>query len=296
MAQVEAFGNQACQSDLMEIISTVEAWREMAELPNADDRAAAWVTNYEATFPSVFEVYYSAWGSPAQRGDAASQAPILIDQILAAEGRARHLVAHAENDFREAGLLQEELCVVMLVGAHTSNGWVAEHKGQRSLFLALEYLGTPSFDDLLVVHELSHVVQAQLSPAAGARTYASSLAVMVEGAATATSRVLRPGHTDSAYLWMDDDHQEWLNNCDASAAAIASLLLRHADTPDDDGAVAPLFRNRPGHGIPARAGYWAGERIARAMLQDGTDLRDLLSMKPPEARTRVIEWATATHS
>lgn len=294
MAHVEAGGSQTCQSDLMEIISTVEAWREMAELPNADDRAIAWIKSYEAMFPSVFEVYYSAWGSPAKRGDAAAVAPDLIDQIVAAESRARHLVAQAENDFREAGLLQGELSVVLLVGAHTSNGWVAEHRGERSLFLALEYLGTPSFDDLLVVHEVSHVVQAQLSPATGARTFTSSLAVMVEGAAAATSRVLRPGHTDSAYLWFDDDHEEWLNKCHASAAATASLLLRHADTPDNDGAVAPLLRNRPGHGIPARAGYWAGERIARTMLENGTDLRELLSMEPLEARGRVIEWATAT--
>ncbi|MFN2346011.1 MAG: hypothetical protein ABR616_09895, partial [Dermatophilaceae bacterium] len=261
-----------------------------------DDRAAAWITNYEAKFPSVFEVYYSAWGSPAKRGDAASQAPGLIDQIRAAEGRARHVVAQAENDLREAGLLQDELSVVLFVGARTSNGWVAEHKGQRSLFLALEYLGAAPYDDLLVVHELGRVVQAQLSPATAARTYAASLAVMVEGAATATSRELRPGHTDSAYLWMDDDHQEWLNDCHSCAAAIGSLLLRHADTPDDDEAVAPLFRNRPGHGIPARAGYWAGERIARAMLQNGTDLRELLSIEPLEARARVVEWATATHS
>ena len=280
----------------MEIISTVEAWQEMAELTNADDRAAAWVGSYEARFPSVFEVYYSAWGSPANRVDAALQAPRLVEQVLTAQARARQILAKAENDFREGGLLQGELSVVLLVGAHTANGWVAEHQGKRSLFLALEYLGTPPYDDVLVVHELSHVVQAQLSPATAARTYAASLAAMVEGAATATSRLLRPGHTDSAYLWMDEDHQNWLDECNISAGAIASLLLRHADTPDDDEAVASLFRNREGAGIPARAGYWAGDQIAHTMLQDGGNLRDLLSMEPIEAHTRVRDWATATRS
>jgi hypothetical protein len=178
-----------------------------------------------------------------------------------------------------------------MVGGHTSNGWVAEHNGHRSLFLALEYLGTAPYDDLLVVHEITHVVQSQLSPSTGARKYGSSLAVMVEGAATATSRALRPGHTDSAYLWMDGHHEAWLDECNANAAAIASLLLRHADTPDDDEEVAPLFRNRATPGIPARSGYWVGELIARGMLQDGYGLHDLLSLGPAEARDRVLAWA-----
>ena len=282
---------QSCESVSVEIMSTVEAWQQLAEMSNADERADAWVTSYEARFPSVFDVYYSSWGSPVKRGDASAQAPALVDQILAAEVRARHLLAQAEADFQERGLLAGELSAVLLVGAHTSNGWVAEHNGRRSLFLALEYLGSPPHDDVLVVHELSHVAQAQLSPETGGRTYTSALAAMVEGAATATSRALRPGHTDSAYLWMDEDHQEWLDRCDSEIAAIASLLLRNVDTPDDDEAVARLFRNKTGPGIPARSGYWAGQLVASGMLRDGHDLHDLLSLGAAEARSRVHEWA-----
>lgn len=264
MAPVDASSCLAsCECVPVEIVSTVGAWQELAEIPDADDRVAAWTTSYEARFPSVFEVYYSAWGAPSRRREAALQAPTLKDQITAAEDRACHLLDQAENDFRERGLLQGELRAVLMVGGHTSNGWVAEHNGHRSLFLALEYLGTAPYDDLLVVHEITHVVQSQLSPSTGARKYGSSLAVMVEGAATATSRALRPGHTDSAYLWMDGHHEAWLDECNANAAAIASLLLRHADTPDDDEEVAPLFRNRATPGIPARSGYWVGELIAR---------------------------------
>lgn len=292
MAPVDASSCLAsCECVPVEIVSTVGAWQELAEIPDADDRVAAWTTSYEARFPSVFEVYYSAWGAPSRRREAALQAPTLKDQITAAEDRACHLLDQAENDFRERGLLQGELRAVLMVGGHTSNGWVAEHNGHRSLFLALEYLGTAPYDDLLVVHEITNVVQSQLSPSTGARKYGSSLAVMVEGAATATSRALRPGHTDSAYLWMDGHHEAWLDECNANAAAIASLLLRHADTPDDDEEVAPLFRNRATPGIPARSGYWVGELIARGMLQDGYGLHDLLSLGPAEARDRVLAWA-----
>lgn len=286
----------SCESGPVEIVSTVADWQELAEIPSADDRAAAWLTSYEAKFPSVFDVYYSAWGNPEGRWEAAAQAPELRDQIVAAEARARHLLGQAEEEFRDRGLLEgDELHAVLLVGGHTSNGWVAEHDGRRSLFLALEFLGVPPYDDLLVVHELTHVAQAQRSAATRSRTYAASLAAMVEGAATATSRVLRPGYTDSAYLWMDEYHEDWLQECESSRQAIASLLMQHADTPDDNDTVAPLFRNRAGPGVPARSGYWAGDLVARDMLQEGCGLRGLLSVGPRGAHDRVVDWATRNH-
>lgn len=276
---------------VVKILSTVGAWAELADMPHADQRVAAWLSWYEASFRSIFDVYYSAWGAPARRSNAAVQAPSLREQILAAEGRARHLLTRAENDFLDRGLLVDELHAVLLVGSHTSNGWVAELDGQPSLFLALEYLGTPPYDDLLVVHEIGHVVQMQLSPPARDRTYTASLAAMIEGVATATSRVLRPGHTDSAYLWMDEDHETWIDECVERAPAIALRLLRHADAPDDDKSVAPLFRNHATPTIPARCGYWVGDLIARGMLMEGRRLNDLLSIESAEARYRVLDWA-----
>ncbi len=273
-------------------MSTVGAWQELAKIPDDAARVAAWVTSYEASTPSIFDLYYSAWGDPARRSQAALQAPTMRRQIQTAEDRARHLISKAERDFRKRGLLAGELHAVLLVGGHSSNGWVAEHQGRRTLFLALEYLGSPPYDDLLVVHELSHVAQSQLSPATGKRTYPASLAVLVEGAATATTRALRPGHTDSAYLWMDEAHADWLANCNASASAIAALILEHPDAPDHADAVAPLLRNRVVSGIPPRSGYWVGDLIARGMLKEGYDLKNLLSVGTREARHRVLAWAS----
>jgi hypothetical protein len=180
-----------------------------------------------------------------------------------------------------------------MVGGHTSNGWVAEHAGRRSLFLALEFLGLPPYDDLLVVHELTHVAQAEASVATRARTFPASLAVVVEGVATATSRVLRPGLSDSAYLWMDDDHQSWVQECQANATRIATVLAGHLDTPDDAPEVAGLFRNRTDGLIPPRSAYWVGDSIAREMLQEGHAVGDLLKIGPEEARARVARWAEA---
>lgn len=287
-------GTTLCQPDRMEILTTANAWQRLARISDAEGRVTAWTREYEAGFPTVFDVYYSAWGDRGRRRDAALRAPELTQRIRAAESRARVLLREAEDDFRDRGLLcEDDLHAVLLVGGHTSNGWVAEHAGQRTLFLALEFLGHPPHDDLLVVHELTHVAQAQLSVATRAQTYPASLAVVVEGVATATTRVVRPGLTDSAYLWMDEGHHQWVDRCRASAPKIATMLLEHLDTPDDADAVAPLFRNVTDQHVPARSAYWAGDQIAQDMLQQGYALRDLLSIAEDDARTWVATWAAA---
>lgn len=275
------------------LVSTVPAWLELTTIADADDRAVAWTDTYEAAFPSVFETYYGAWGDPTRRDRAAADAPGLVSQVRAAEARAVELLARAEGDFRALDLLpvEDELHVVLLVGGHSSNGWVVEVDGHPTLFLALEFLGLPPFDDLLVVHELAHVAQWHLSPATRARTYPTSLATVVEGAATATTRVLRPGLTESAYLWMDEEHAAWVDTCRTRARPIATALVEHLDAPDDAEAVAPLLRNRTDGVIPARAAYWVGDQVARELLDEGRDVRDLLALGPGTARERVSAWA-----
>lgn len=54
-------------------------------------------------------------------------------------------------------LCRDELDAVFLVGNHTANGWVAEFHGRPSLFVALELLGAPPYDGILVSHEAQHV-------------------------------------------------------------------------------------------------------------------------------------------
>ncbi len=277
----------------MQILSTVDAWSALAHIPDEDERVKAWTAEYEARWPTVFEVYYSGWGEPEQRRGAALAAPGLLDRIHVAERRAEEVLRAAEADFRDLGLLfDDDLHAVLMVGGGSSNGWVAEHEGRRVLFLALEMLGMPPHDDVLIVHELTHVVQGQLCEAARARTFTSSFAVFTEGAAVASTRRIRPGLSDSAYLWMDEDHHDWVSQCQYAAPGIAAMVLEHLDSPADADAVAPLLRNRSGEALPPRSGYWAGDQIAGQMLNHGYALTDVLSTPAGQARARVAQWAT----
>ena len=66
-------------------MSTVDAWQRLAQISDPGDRVTAWTHEYEAGFPSVFDVYDSAWGDTARRPDAALAAPECVGRIRAAE-------------------------------------------------------------------------------------------------------------------------------------------------------------------------------------------------------------------
>ena len=103
-----------------------------------------------------------------------------------------------------------------------------------------------------------------------------------------SGRVSRTAHI---YGWTRATTNGW--TAAGPAPEIATLLLEHLDTPDDTDAVAPLFRNVTGRQIPPRSAYWAGDRIAQDLLQQGYELRDLLSIPAEDARALVATWAAA---
>jgi hypothetical protein len=252
----------------VQITSTVEAYLELAAIADPERRVAAWPERYEAAFPEVFATYYSSWGSAAGREQAARSAPELAATIRAREARARELVAAIAASFVAAGLLDSpDLSVVLLVGTGGSNGWVTPYAGRETLFLALERLGEAPYDELLVVHEALHVAH---EAAAGIEGWPETVAagLFMEGFAVAVSRRLRPGHPDSAYLWFDDDHADWVAECEREYDELRAQVLSALDSADDD-TVAHLFTTRPGSTLPPRAGYWLGDRMLGDLLGSG---------------------------
>jgi hypothetical protein len=191
--------------------------------------------------------------------------PALAPRVTAIEARARGLIDVTEEAFRSDGLLSDDLDVVLLVGGHTSNGWVTELGDTVSLFLALEFLGDPPHDGVLVSHEAFHVAHSRHGAGAWPEDCAASL--FQEGLAVAVSREIHPGLDDSAYLWFDDTHADWVRGCEAAEAAIAQRALEHLATSYDETAVRALFTTRDDEReLPSRAGYWLGDRLVRGLL------------------------------
>jgi hypothetical protein len=251
----------------MRLTSTLPEYLRLAEIEDDEQRRAAWTDTYEEAYHQVFETYHSAWGKHDRCLEAAADVPRLAPGMTAVEDRARRLVELSEQSFREAGLLDDDLDVVLLVGGHTSDGWVTEVGDTVTLFLALEFLADPPYDGVLVSHEAFHVAHARHGAASWPEDCTAGL--FQEGIAVAISREIHPGLDDTAYLWFDDHHSDWVQECEAAGASIARRALERLEAPYQEPAVRALFTTRDDEPeLPPRAGYWLGDILVRRLLEE----------------------------
>lgn len=271
----------------MRLTTTVPDYLALAAIDDDVRRAEAWTERYEAAHPDVFATYHRSWGRHERCLAAAVDVPRQAATLPVVEARARRLAEHAERAFRTAGLIDDDLDVVLMVGGHTSDGWVTELDGRDTIFLALEYLGDPPYDGVLVSHEAFHVAHARHGAGGWPEDGAASL--FLEGLAVVVSRALHPGLPDSAYLWMDDAHEGWVEECAALAPVLAARMLGALDTSYDDEMVRTLFTgDHPQPGLPMRAGYWLGDVVVRSLLGE-TPSEELIEWDQATARLAVAD-------
>ncbi len=272
------------------LTSTVDDYVAMAQIADSAARRHAWVEQYEAAHPEVFETYYKHWGKAENRERAADGAPDLAPVIQDRERRVRRLLSETEMELHTQGLIDDGIDTVLLVGGHTSNGWVTEFRGRPTLFLALEFLPDPPFDQILALYEGMHVVHHRLADL-GAWPETIGAALFAEGFAVAATRQLALDLKDSAYLWFDDDHESWVQQCCTDSKAIRSFALNSFDQPDRDDRSRGLFTQHP---LPSsllqRCGYWLGDQMTSRWIADGRNLRDLGLMTANEALTATRDW------
>jgi hypothetical protein len=275
----------------LRLTSTVPDYVALAAIADDEVRERAWVERYEAAHPAIFEVYYRAWGLTEKRAEAARDVPRLAPTMAALEVRARGLADDAETFFRSEGLIDDDLDVVLMVGGHTSDGWVTELGGRTTLFIAVEFLGDPPFDAILLSHEAFHVAHSRYGAETWPEDCASSL--FQEGFAVAVTRDLHPGLAESAYLWFDGAHGDWVDDCVRLAPRIAARALAELDTSYDELRVRTLFTTRADEeGLPSRCGYWLGDRLLSGLLR-GHPMRELLAWDHPTARDALATELTS---
>jgi hypothetical protein len=270
---------------MVRAVSTVAAFQELAEI-SPDKREQAWVERYEAAYPSLFASYYSSWGDTHARAAAAARAPALAPLLAERETRARWLVEQTAGVLRAEGLLDnEDLAAVFLVGVGSSDGWVASWLEAPALFLALERLPEPPFDEVLVAHELIHLAHERRRPVPWPATVGTRL--FAEGLASALSRRLVPGLALDAYLWVDDAHRDWLSECQRRSGQLCAGLLRDLELEEEHGQRYFSASPQLAEGLPVRGGYWAGMLAVQRLLDE-----------PSEASPRpLLDWdfRTATN-
>lgn len=263
------------------LTTTTAAYLRLLDVPEGQPRRDAWALRYEAAHADIFNVYYDGRGDVARRHQAADEVATVARELPERETRAGDLVHATAHAMHEVGLLERPwLPTVLMVGSGTANGWVALHQGSPTLFLALELLPPPPYDAILIAHEAAHVAHALSS----AITWPAPVGAMlfVEGLAVTASRTLWPGHSASAYLWFDDDHEQWVQDCEEAQDTIRSLTDAAWETYDAR-VTGRLFEGAPQPAnVPPRAGYWLGDREVQAALLK-TTLAELfrLTRLPP---------------
>jgi hypothetical protein len=259
------------------------AFWEAAAGESRDVQRRLWHELYEQPNRDLFDVYYTNWASPdgldaalerfpAESATIAARAPHLPQQVAAA--------ARATADFLEQPL--PDLDVQLLVGLFSSDGWVTDFRGRRTLFLAVEYV--PPYDAVFFAHECTHLVHH----ATGFDGDTIAAGVFAEGLAVAVSAELEPGHEEAVYLWMRDGREDWLAECVAREEELSARL--HADLDSEDADVyARWFLGRPNEsGLPARCGYFVALRWMRKV---GVPCRELVSWDYDRARAALDSLA-----
>ena len=267
----------------MRLISTIAEYQKLARIEDEPSRLQAWTTDYEAAHRDVFDVYYRSYSDPGRRSGAVADVPRISPLVQEWEARAEALARQTEQAFRAQGLL-DELNVVLLVGNHTANAWVDEFHGRQTMFVALEFLGAPPYDGMLFSHEALHLAHMHHGAANWPDDVGSHL--IQEGVATAASRKLHPGLSDSGYLWNDDQHDSWVRECRQAEKALAALVLDEMAADAEAAHVQGLFAPDCQAGtLPSRSGYWLGDLLAQHWLSQH-NLRDVLRWDHAEATDR----------
>lgn len=91
----------------MRVTGTVDEYVALAAITDPGSRHDAWISDYEAAHPEVFDAHYRSWSSPDHRPRGVENVPIVAPAVRRLEERAYVLASRTEREFRQRGLLDE---------------------------------------------------------------------------------------------------------------------------------------------------------------------------------------------
>lgn len=177
-----------------------------------------------------------------------------------------------------------QLMVIFFVGFFEKNAFVAPY-GEKGLALCLPIEYDEGIKlDILVAHELTHVVHA--SKINGLGKWERSLAnlILQEGLAMKSSQLLVPGLKECEYLSNDS---EWFTRCESKKEEILKNVSVDLMSQDSD----ILFKYSMGQGSTGeeREAYYVAWLVINHFLDNGYTLSELASWSEVETDSKVAE-------
>lgn len=244
----------------------VAFWQSATDRP-PERIATSWETAYHDQLPAAVQRSLQRHRFP---DDLARAVPKMTTAIATLTVRRDAVNRAGRTAIRQfAKLLGCELApfqLVTLVGAFAADGWMEWDDRRATLLIAVEALESIAQAEILLRHEVAHVIHFQLL-ANDDESWTVGDALFEEGLATALSGVgndLSDGLLCAAgrtTTWQGEPVDDWLARCEAAWPAIRARLLADFASVDDE-AYADLFLGGSDTSrFPSRAGYYAGLRL-----------------------------------
>jgi hypothetical protein len=161
--------------------------------------------------------------------------------------------------------------LIYFVGAFEENAFVAPYD-QKRLALCLPIENASS--DILLVHELSHIVHSRTAnlSAEWERTIAST--ILQEGLAAQISKYLVPGKSDELYI---ENIKNWLKSCEAQREKIIKGIFPYLE----DSSSETVYKFTTGNGTTnhEREAYYVGWELVKTLLEEDVTFEELAKIK-----------------
>lgn len=234
---------------------------------------------YEASFPDLFEHYYSFWTKREYDLELITE-----DEIRIRKGWITLLIEKLTPVLKARNIDHGLVNYVFFVGVGTTNGHAFRHDGEYYVWLPLETYTTDKRVQIFVTHEIAHALHYLNCPAFYCNDKNEQLRMsrqlITEGLATwLTRELLSVSNLDA--LWADyvseSEGQEWWQKCCDKEQELCGRIAAAYHTNDHDLEI--FFASDPTDIYKYRSGYFAGLRlIDRYASENNLSVLQLLSM------------------
>ncbi|MEK3800825.1 hypothetical protein MHI18_21740 [Peribacillus sp. FSL H8-0477] len=160
-----------------------------------------------------------------------------------------------------------DFVLIYFVGAFDNNPFVAPFDQNRNaLCLPIE----SGNSEILLVHELTHIVHAKTANLTLGWQRTIALTILEEGLATRVSKFLVPGEEDERYI---EHKKDWLTSCMGKKEEIFKGIFPYLD--DDSSETVYKFTIGKGTTNQEREAYYVGWELVNTLLKQGVSFKEL---------------------
>lgn len=237
---------------------------------------------YEATFPQLFEHYYTFWAQPQSYSFRDVEAVVFRRNLI-----LERLPSLLER-FEYNGLKSTDIDVIIFVGHGTSNGHAFPFMGRWIVWLPVETYHSPQAIEVFVSHEMAHALHYQQQPDFYFRDkrYKNQVfrQLVTEGIATLSSKEIL-GVSNEQALWADylpfERVQQWYAACVEREEELFRVVADKLQSNDEQNRLFSF--SETDDVLENRAGYYAGlVLIEHYAKQHSLTLRDLFAISKEE--------------